>query len=335
MTAYSKDGFHDEATPLRSEIGRADIRTIACVGLGLIGTSWASVFLSRGFAVCATDPEERSWQRALPMIEANMADLGKIGPTVAGWRERLRFEPDLGEALQQADFVQENGPEQEKLKIDLFEKLDQLLGSDVVIASSTSGIPMSTIQQNCRHPERCIVGHPFTPAHLVPLVEIVGGAKTDPAALSWARAFYESLGKKVVQVRKDVPGFLANRFQTLVLQEALSLVKNGVATVEEVDEAFVNGPGLRWALYGPFALTAFSAGEKGVGAALRRYKNHRENVLASIHPVEVDDALIDEVARQIDAQECFKNPHMALQERDQRLLKLLRNIHSSVDGDAK
>jgi len=326
VSADRINGLHDEA----AAIGRANLKTVACVGLGLIGTSWAAVFLSRGFAVCATDTEERSWQRALPIIEANMADLARIGPVVGGWRERLRFEPNLASAVQGADFVQENGPEQEAVKVDLFTQLDCMLAPDVVIASSTSGIPMSTIQKNCRHPERCIVGHPFTPAHLVPLVEIVGGAKTSPAALQWARTFYESLGKTVVHVRKDVPGFLANRFQTLVLQEALSLVKNGVATVEEVDEAFVNGPGLRWALYGPFALTAFSAGEKGIGAALRRYKGHRENVLASIHPVEVDNALIDEVERQVGELPELKEPGKALRYRDRQLLELLRHLRQQV-----
>lgn len=332
MTADTKGSFPDDSSAMPPAIGRAEVRTVACVGLGLIGTSWASVFLARGFAVCATDTEERAWQRALPVIEANMADLGKIGPVVAGWRKRLRFEPDLGAALQQADFVQENGPEQERLKVELFEKLDRLLAPDVIIASSTSGIPMSTIQKHCGHPERCIVGHPFTPAHIVPLVEIVGGAKTDPAALAWARAFYESLGKKVVHVRKDVPGFLANRFQTLVLQEALSLVENGVATVEEVDEAFVNGPGLRWALYGPFALTAFSAGEKGIGAALRRYKDHRENVLASIHPVEVDNALIDEIERQVGELPRLKDSCKALRDRDRKLLELRRHLGQHGSG---
>lgn len=313
---------------------RNEINTVACVGLGLIGSSWAALFLSRGLSVHVLDPDEQARARALPAIEANMADLATLGPVCTEWRQRLHFNDDLAAALEGVDFVQENGPEREDLKKRLFEELDRLLPLDVIIASSTSGIPMSAIQQNCRHPERCIVGHPFTPAHLVPLVEIVGGAKSGPAALAWARAFYESLGKKVVHVRKEVPGFLANRFQTLVLQEALSLVKNGVATVEEVDEAFVSGPGLRWALYGPFALTAFSAGEKGIGAALRQYKSHRENVLASIRPVEVDNALIDEVERQISKQERFKNPHMALHERNRLLMKLLRVRAPDDDGSA-
>lgn len=303
---------------------RIEISAVACVGLGLIGSSWAALFLSRGLSVHVSDPDEQARARALPAIEANMADLATLGPVCAQWRQRLHFHDDLAAALEGVDFVQENGPEQESLKRALFEQLDALLAPDVIIASSTSGIPMSAIQQNCRHPGRCIVGHPFTPAHLVPLVEIVGGARTEPTVLIRAKAFYEGLGKKVVHVRKDVPGFLANRFQTLVLQEALSLVKNGVATVEEVDEAFVSGPGLRWALYGPFALAAFSAGDKGIGAALRQYKSHRENVLASIHPVEVDDALIDEVERQVERQERFRDPYAALRKRDQRLLKLLR-----------
>ncbi|MGE0241036.1 MAG: 3-hydroxyacyl-CoA dehydrogenase family protein [Parvibaculaceae bacterium] len=307
-------------------IGRADVKTITCVGIGVIGASWASFFLSRGFRVRATDVDRTAFDRALPAIATSMADLGDLGPIADDWQSRLHFEGDLEAAVHGADFIQENGPEQLPLKCAVFEKLDRFAPPDVVIASSTSGIPMSRIQDACRHPQRCVVGHPFTPVHLIPLVEVAGGHATDPSAVAWALGFYRSIGKKVAHVRKDVPGFIVNRFQTLVLQEALSLVKNGVATVAEIDEAFINGPGLRWALYGPFALTAFSAGEEGLGVALRRYKSHRDNVLASITPVDVDESLIETVAEQVDALSRSTTPQEALRKRDRCLVKLLQAI---------
>jgi carnitine 3-dehydrogenase len=302
-------------------------RSVACVGLGLIGASWAAIFLARGLHVIATDTVATAWERALPAIEKDIADLREIGPVAEDWRSRLRFEPELADAVHDADFVQESGPESLAVKEELLAAIDRSTPPATIIASSTSGIPMTRLQQACRRPERCVVGHPFTPVHLVPLVEVVSGAATSRDTAARAAAFYRNIGKEVVEVRRDIPGFIGNRFQAVVLQEALSLVKSGVATVQEVDQAFVQGPGFRWARYGPFALAAFSAGERGLTEALRKYHIHRDDVLASIEKVVVDDTLIERIEGQVADAETFHDLRTSLSRRNSdfvTLLKLMR-----------
>lgn len=308
--------------------GECDMpRRVACIGLGLIGASWAALFLARGLHVIATDTDATAWERALPAIEKDIADLREIGPVAEDWRARLRFEPELADAVRDADFVQENGPESLAVKEALLAAIDRSAPPATIIASSTSGIPMTRLQKVCQRPERCVVGHPFTPVHLVPLVEVVSGAATSRDTASRAATFYRSIGKAVVEVRRDVPGFIGNRFQAVVLQEALSLVRAGVATVEEVDQAFVQGPGFRWARYGPFALAAFSAGERGLTEALRNYHIHRDDVLGSIEKVVVDDTLIDRIEGQVADAETFRDLKTSLSRRNAdfvALVKLMR-----------
>jgi len=296
--------------------------TVACVGVGLIGASWAAVFLAGGLEVVATDIDPGVWNGAVAAIERDLEDLGRIGPVAAGWRGRLRFEPSLEAAVADADFIQENGPESLPVKQALLQRLDRATRADAIISSSTSGISITRMQGGCRRPGRCIVGHPYTPVHLVPLVEIVGGALTDAETVSRAAAFYRALGKTVVEVHQDVPGFIGNRFQAVVLQEALSLVRSGVATVEEVDRAFTEGPGLRWALYGPFALAAFSAGSKGLSAALHHYHANRDEVLNSIERVQVNEALIRKIEDETAHAPTFQNVDKALHTRNEDLIKL-------------
>lgn len=303
-------------------------KSVACVGLGLIGASWAAVFLARGLQVLVTDTDAAAWERALPAIEKDIADLREIGPVAEGWRARLRFEPSLSDAVRNADFVQENGPESLAVKEELLAAIDRSAPPAAIIASSTSGIPMTRLQQACQRPERCIVGHPFTPVHLVPLVEVVSGAATSRDTAVRAAAFYRNIGKDVVEVRRDVPGFIGNRFQAVVLQEALSLVRAGVATVEEVDEAFVKGPGFRWACYGPFALAAFSAGERGLTEALRNYHTYRDDVLASIEKVVVDDTLVDRIESQVADAETFRDLKASLSRRDADFVALLKRMRT-------
>lgn len=310
------NGGHDGDTP----------KTVACVGLGLIGASWTAIFLARGLRVVATDTDAAAWERALPAIEKDIADLREIGPVAEDWRARLRFEPSLAEAVRHAEFVQENGPESLTVKEELLAAIDRSAPPETIIASSTSGIPMTRLQQACQQPERCVVGHPFTPVHLVPLVEVVSGAATSRDTTARAAAFYRSIGKDVVEVRRDVPGFIGNRFQAVVLQEALSLVKAGVATVEEVDQAFVQGPGFRWACYGPFALAAFSAGERGLAEALRNYHIHRDDVLASIEKVVVDDPLIGRIEGQVADVETFRDLKASLVRRNADFVTLLKRM---------
>ncbi|AVH45580.1 3-hydroxyacyl-CoA dehydrogenase family protein [Agrobacterium tumefaciens] len=303
-------------------------RTVACVGVGLIGASWVAVFAAAGLDVIATDADPTVWTGALDAVERDVNDLKQIGIVAEDWKSRVRFESDLEAAVACADFIQESGPENLASKKQLFARLDRAARAETIIASSTSGISMTEIQKECRHPGRCVVGHPFTPVHLVPLIEVVRGAETTHLTEQRASHLYRSVGKTVVQLRRDVPGFIGNRFQAVVLQEALSLVCSGVATVEEVDRAFTQGPGFRWAIYGPFALLAFSAGNRGLAAALRNYHINRDEVLSSIERVTVDDELIDKIESEAANITLFRDTNQALHDRNDRLIQLRRALLS-------
>ncbi|WP_050832259.1 3-hydroxyacyl-CoA dehydrogenase NAD-binding domain-containing protein, partial [Bordetella pertussis] len=171
--------------------------------------------------------------------------------------DAVRFDADLQEALRDADFVQENAPERPDFKADLFTRMDAALPPHTIIASSSSGLPMSALQAGCRHPERCVIGHPFNPPHLIPLVEVVAGRQTAPAAIERAMAFYRSLGKYPIRIDKEIPGHVANRLQAALWREAIHLVA-------DIDAAVTQGPGLRWALYGPHMTFHLGGGEGGL-----------------------------------------------------------------------
>ena len=180
-------------------------------------------------------------------------------------QSRLSFTADLPAAVKAADFVQENGPERIDFKKKLYRQLDELLPADVIIASSSSGLTMSEIQSDCPlHPERCVIGHPFNPPHLVPLVEIVGGAKTSEATIERAAEFYTGLGKQAVRLRKEVPGHVANRLQAALAREVYYLVAEDVVSVADVDKALCWGPGLRWGIMGQVLLNHLGGGQGGI-----------------------------------------------------------------------
>lgn len=239
------------------------VRKVAVVGAGTIGASWAAYFLSRGLEVTASDPAPEGEAFARGFIAKAWPVLEQLGGMAAGARpEALRFERDPKRAVAGAEFVQESGPEREDLKIALFAELDGVLPPDTIIASSSSGLLMSRVQSACQHPERCVLGHPFNPPHLIPLVEVVGGQKTSPQAIERTLAFYRQIGKHPIHIKKEVAGHVANRLQAALWREAVYLVASGVASVADVDAAITEGPGLRWPIYGPH-LTFHLAG--GVG----------------------------------------------------------------------
>jgi carnitine 3-dehydrogenase len=235
------------------------MRTVAVVGTGVIGASWAALFLAHGLDVVATDPAAGAEERL-------RADVAATGLDVRG---RLAFVADAAEAVAGADFVQENGPERIDVKHALFAAMDEAARPDAVLASSSSGLLPSAIATACAaHPERVLVGHPFNPPHVLPLVEVVPGERTGEPAVETAMGFYASLGKKPVRLRHELPGHVANRLQAALWREAYSLVDRGVATVADIDTAIANGPGLRWALLGPFAAQHLSGGAGGIAHVL-------------------------------------------------------------------
>jgi 3-hydroxyacyl-CoA dehydrogenase len=241
------------------------IREVSIVGTGVIGASWAAFFLAKGFDVVATDVAPNAEASLRRFIEDAWPALDRLGLAAGASPMRLVFTADLAEAVKGADLVQENGPERIDFKKKLYGQLDDLLPADVIIASSSSGLTMSEIQAACRsHPERCVIGHPFNPPHLVPLVEIVGGAKTSEATIERASEFYASLGKQTVRLRKEVPGHVANRLQAALAREVYYLVADNVVSVTDVDKALSWGPGLRWGIMGQVLLNHLGGGQGGI-----------------------------------------------------------------------
>jgi carnitine 3-dehydrogenase len=239
---------------------------IGVVGTGVIGASWAAHFLAHGHDVVATDPAPGAEERLHADVAAHWPVLQ---PVEGASPERLTFTADPAAAVADADFVQENGPEREDIKHALYAVLDEAARPDVVLASSSSGMLPSVIARGCpRHPERVVIGHPFNPPHLIPLVEVVPGEKTSEATVERALAFYAAVGKKPIRLHQEVPGHVANRLQAALWQEAYSLVERGVATVADIDAAIANGPGLRWAVLGPFLNQHLSGGPGGLAHIL-------------------------------------------------------------------
>jgi 3-hydroxyacyl-CoA dehydrogenase len=248
------------------------IQKIAIIGTGVIGASWAAQFLAKGLDVVATDVAPDAETSLRRFVKASWPALERLGLAPGASQARLTFSGDLPTAVAGADLIQENGPERIDFKKKLYRQLDELLPADVIIASSSSGLTMSEIQSDCRlHPERCVIGHPFNPPHLIPLVEIVGGAKTSEETIRRATEFYTSIGKQTVRLNKEVPGHVANRLQAALAREVYHLVDEGVVSVADVDTALSWGPGLRWGIMGQVMLNHLGGGPGGIEHMLRQF----------------------------------------------------------------
>lgn len=247
-----------------------EIKTIALVGGGVIGGGWATRCLANGLNVVVTDPRpesrdyvERMIDEAWPILEE--ADL------IAESGGQLSFVDNIEAAVAQADFVQENVPEREDLKIAIHQEISENVRADVVIASSSSGLLPSRLQSQCKHPERLLIGHPFAPVYLLPLVEVVGSEQTSSDAVSRAGAFYRSIGMRPLHVRREIEAYIADRLQESLYREALHLIDQGVATVAEIDAAVTGGPGLRWAFMGTFLAWHLGGGPGGMRHTIEQF----------------------------------------------------------------
>jgi 3-hydroxyacyl-CoA dehydrogenase len=254
------------------------IQNVAIVGTGVIGASWAAYYLSRGFNVVATDPGPNAETNLRKYVDEAWTTLNKNGMSSGASRDRLTFEPKMAHALAKADFVQENAPERPDFKAKLFAEMDDATPPDSILASSSSGITMDVIQSGCKRPERCVIGHPFNPPHVIPLVEVVGGAKTSPATIEKAMAFYASIGKKPIRLFKALPGHVANRLQAALYKEVLYLIQQGVLSVEDADAAVSYGPGPRWGVMGPSLQWHLGGGPGGIN----HYMEHLMDPLAGL-----------------------------------------------------
>ncbi|MET4488953.1 3-hydroxyacyl-CoA dehydrogenase NAD-binding domain-containing protein [Bradyrhizobium sp. LA7.1] len=241
------------------------IRRIAIIGTGVIGASWTALYLAKGLQVIATDIAPNAEAALRKFVETAWPALKRLGLSPGASQSNLKFTADIAQALAGADLVQENGPERIEFKQKLYGQLDELLPPDTMIASSSSGLTMSEIQKGAAsHPERCVIAHPFNPPHLIPLVEIVGGAKTSEATIRRADEFYTSIGQRTVRVNKEMPGHVANRLQAALSREIYYLVAEGVVSAADVDTALSWGPGLRWGVMGGMMLNHLGGGPGGI-----------------------------------------------------------------------
>ena len=243
----------------------SQIKRVAVIGTGVIGASWTALFLAKGLNVVATDVAPGAEGRLRQYVDEAWPALESLGLAPGASRSNLKFIEDLAQAVAGAELVQENGPERIDFKKSLYGQLDGLLPPTAIIASSSSGLTMSEIQSGCpAHPERCVIGHPFNPPHLIPLVEIVGGKKTSDDTIRRVTDFYTALGKRTIRLHKEVPGHVANRLQAALWREIVHLISEGVVNVADADTAVCWGPGLRWGVMGPTLLFHLGGGQGGI-----------------------------------------------------------------------
>jgi 3-hydroxyacyl-CoA dehydrogenase len=299
------------------------IKRIAIVGTGVIGASWASYYLAHGFDVVATDPAPGAEANLRKYVEGYWEPLKKAGLSPGASIDRLTFASNMQEALGEADFVQENGPERPDFKKKLFADMDAIARPDVILASSSSGLTMDVIQSDCKQPERCVIGHPFNPPHIIPLVEVVGGAKTSDETIQRALAFYASIGKKAIRLNKALPGHVANRFQAALYKEVLYLVQQGVLSVEDADIAVCYGPGLRWAMMGPSLQWHLNGGAGGIQHFMEHLMGPMTGLIGILSSPDITDALKQTVAEGVLREAGSRSVESLAQQENELILDLL------------
>jgi 3-hydroxyacyl-CoA dehydrogenase len=300
------------------------IRRVAVVGTGVIGASWAAQYLARGFDVVATNPNPNAEANLRKYVDEAWDQLNIIGLSPGAARDRLTFTTNMKEALSKADLVQENGPERPDFKIKLFADMDDATQADSLIASSSSGITPSIMQSKCKHPERVLIGHPFNPPHIIPLVEVVGGTKTSPDAIDQAMAFYSSIGKKPIRLRKEIPGHVANRLQTALYKEILYLIEQDVLGIEDADTAVSWGPGLRWGVMGPNLLWHIGGGEGGIHHFMETLMDPMTILMKDLGNPEVTTELKQIIIEGVVREAGNRSVEQLAQEENEILLGLLR-----------
>ena len=302
---------------------------VTSIGAGPIGAGWAAHFLARGYDVCAYihDPKERETFDAI--LDTAWISLSALGLEKGASRDRLSVTSDLDVAVQDTDFIQESAPERIEVKQALYKTLGEIVPSHVVIGSSTSGLTMTDIQQNCATPERCVIGHPFNPPYLLPLVEIVGGKQTSPDAVAWAGKFYESAGKSPLIMKKEIPGFVATRLQEALWREALHMVANGEATPADIDNALMNGPAPRMAVQGQCMAFHVACGEGGMATNLDQFGPALKLPWTRLEAPELTQELRDRMVEGCNAIAATQRFEDMAAKRDAQIVAVLRAIRDA------
>ena len=309
-----------------------DVRRVTNIGAGPIGGGWSAHFLAQGFEVTTYlhDAAEETALRQL--VETAWVSLEALGLKEGASLDKLTCTTDLAAACAEADFVQESVPENLALKQAVYEQLGELVPAEVVIASSTSGLSMTDIQARCATPERTVVAHPFNPPYLLPLVEMIGGAKTAPETVAWAADFYRLVGKAPLVMDRELTGFIATRLQEALWREALHMVANGEATVEQIDLAIANGPGPRWAVLGPCMAFHVASGEGGMAHNLDHFGPALKLPWTRLEAPELTQELRDRMVAGCDREAAGRDFASLAEERDRALAQVLRAVREARDS---
>lgn len=315
-----------------------DIQRTASIGGGVIGSSWTLLFAIRGLDVVQYDINDEQIENCKTNIARNIETLIAYGALKAEDKERVNaritYTTSIAEAVRDAQFIQENGPERLEIKQSILKEIEENCAADTLIASSSSGLLISDVTAKAIHPERCVGGHPYNPPHLIPLVEITYSEKTDQTKVQEAKDFYQMIGKEAVVLNKECPGYIANRLQLAVYREMIDLVMRGICTAEDVDKALVYGPGIRWAIFGHNMIMQLGnpGGLKGMMAMLGTGGDAWLADMADWKHMpneeygEIAQASVDEMMKNFPDEIGHTNPEIA-RYRDRMLIEILKLHH--------
>ena len=305
---------------------------VTVIGAGVIGASWTALFLAHGLTVVVNDPRPDVETIVRDYIRNNLSTLRELGLPTDNLEKKLSFEADLEASVAGADLVQENGPERIEFKQDLWGRIGKVVKEHTLMLSSSSARTATEQALKMSRPGRLLVGHPFNPPHLIPLVEVVPGEKTSPEAVDDAVAFYAALGKVPRVVRKEMPGFVANRLQRAIFRECCYLVIQGVVKVDELDDIVTSSIGLRWAADGPFRSFHLGGGAGGFKSFFKQFGPGLNEAWKNMAPVNLDEAAQDKIIAQAEASFAAQPPEQLEGERDAKQLAIIRALKAVKAG---
>jgi len=309
------------------------IEKIACVGSGLIGHSWATLFAMKGYSVTIQDVSKELLKEAIRRIESNLKLLAEeqviSESSIKEALGRISATTGVADSVRDADYVQESVTERYEIKKPIFKEMDRHAPEDIPLVSSSSGLLMTEIQKVTERPERCVIAHPFNPPHIVPLVEIVPGRDTSRKTIEVVRAFMEKIGKTPVILKKEVPGYLANRLSSALWREAVDLLDREVASAEDIDKAISSGPGIRWAIMGPYLTYHLGGGSGGIESFLKQFAPVLTGWLEDMNTwKKIPETAFAEIVEGVGEMTALQKRSMSemVDWRDRKLIHLLRTI---------